>query len=272
MKRCPQCKQIFADEIKFCLRDGNQLAPLPVVSEEKINIQPSAQAAQITQPDRQGVNPLFAYLSAALFALLIGVAVFIWMKADSNASSIVKNETITNDIGEIKGKQNTEAVNYSETNNRSESNESGVINLPVNTVRTQPPSAEASVVRSEVKAALDGWVQASINRNFEDQMKYYADRLETYYRKNNVGVSFVRSDKKKFFERFSVVDVSVSNLKIDVNSASGQVQTIFDKAFDSSGDTAHINGAVQSQLRWAKDNGIWKIIGEKDLQVYRVNK
>lgn len=115
-------------------------------------------------------------------------------------------------------------------------------------------------------------MQASVNRDFENLMKYYADRLETYYRKNNVNVSFVRNDKKSFFERYSVADVSISNLKIDVNSTTGQVVTTFDKTFDSQGNSGHINGVVQSQLRWIKNNGMWKIISEKDLQIYRVNK
>ena len=62
------------------------------------------------------------------------------------------------------------------------------------------------------------------------------------------------------------------NLKTDVNSATGQVVTTFDKAFSFSGDNTFFEGAVQSEFRWAKNNGTWKITSEKDLQVYRVNK
>lgn len=265
MKQCPQCKHIYADELKFCLSDGGQLASLSDSPEETTINRPPLFVAQ-TPPAHEGVNPLFAYLSVGLFALLIGGAVVTWIKADLPAA---KNENLPNSISEVSGNQNTKVADYPE------SNRNNVGNIPVNSPKIEqtPMFLDTSSEKSEVKAALDDWLQASVNRSLENQMKYYADQLETYYRKNNVSLSFVRNDKQNSFERYSVVDISISNLKIDVNSATGQVVTTFDKTFDSKGnDNTYVNGAVQSELRWVKNNGIWKIISEKDLQIYRVNK
>jgi hypothetical protein len=268
MKQCPQCKHIYEDKLKFCLSDGVPLASLSDSPEETIVIRPSHVLSQIPQSAHNGVNPLFSYLSVGLFALLIGGAIVYWMKADLNALPTAKNENLTNNAGKVNDEQNTKLTGYPESNAHNDSNTS----ISLAKTEQTPRSLDTSASLLEVKAALNDWVQASVNRNFENQIKYYADRIETYYRKNNVSVSFVRHDKQSSFERYSVVDISLSNLKIDVNSTTGQVVTTFDKTFNAKGNDTYVNGAVQSQLRWVKNNGLWKIISEKDLQIYYINK
>lgn len=268
MKKCPQCKHIYTDKLKFCLSDGVPLISLSDSPEETRIVRPGLVIAQNPQSEHLGVNPLFAYFSVGLFTLLIGGAIVYWMKGDLNVLSSTRNENLTNSTSQVYSEQNTKITVVPETNKNNVGNTT--VSLPK--IEQTPTFFDTSASREEVKAALDGWLQASINRNFENQVKHYADRLETYYRKNNVSVSFVRNDKQNFFDRYSVVDISISNLKIDVNSTTGQVITTFDKTFDSKGHNIYVNGSVQSQLRWIKNNGIWKIISEKDLQIYHINK
>lgn len=152
MKQCPQCKHIYADELKFCLSDGGQLISLPDSPEEMTIIRPSLSVAQTPQPVRQGVNPLVAYLSVGLFALLVGGAIVAWVKPDSNVSLIAKNENLTNSGSEISSKQNIKVTNYPE------SNKNNISNISVNSPKIEqtPLALDTSVFSSEVKAALKG--------------------------------------------------------------------------------------------------------------------
>jgi hypothetical protein len=92
MKRCPQCQQTFLDENLYCLSDGTLLVPVFDAPEETTVITTSPFTPQSSQPVRQGVSSMFAYLSTALLALVVGGAVVLWVKSDSNVSPYAKNE------------------------------------------------------------------------------------------------------------------------------------------------------------------------------------
>lgn len=93
MKRCPQCNQTYPDDdLNFCLSDGGQLVFVSDSSFEETVIRPSPFFQQPLPPVKQGVNPMFAYLAIGLLALVVGGAVVMWIKSDSSASSIAKNE------------------------------------------------------------------------------------------------------------------------------------------------------------------------------------
>lgn len=71
MKRCPRCQQVYYDDNQnFCLNDGetlqfsNDTQPTLVV-DTKAFMPPTA-------VQKQGVNPIFAYLSVGLLCLLVG--------------------------------------------------------------------------------------------------------------------------------------------------------------------------------------------------------
>ena len=92
MKRCPQCQQTFLDEDIYCLFDGTPLVPMFDAPEETTVIKPFPFVQQQSQPARQGVSPMFAYLSIALLVLVVGGAVVLWVKSDSSVSPNAKNE------------------------------------------------------------------------------------------------------------------------------------------------------------------------------------
>ena len=97
MKRCPHCNQTYPDDdLNFCLSDGGQLVFVSDSSFEETVIRPSSFFQQPSPPVKQGVNPMFAYLAIGLLALVVGGAVVMWIKSDSSASSIAKNEPPTN--------------------------------------------------------------------------------------------------------------------------------------------------------------------------------
>lgn len=101
MKRCPKCNQVYADDLSFCLTDGASLLatsdsePTLVLSPPSFTPSAISLPSQPQHPSRQGVSPMFAYLAIGLLALVVGGALVLWLKSDSNTSPIAKNE-VTN--------------------------------------------------------------------------------------------------------------------------------------------------------------------------------
>ena len=257
MKQCPQCKQTYSDEnLNFCLSDGALLVSGLDSSDVATVIRPSLSVEKKSEPARQGVSPLFAYLTVGLFALLIGGAIVAWMKTDSNTPSAKNDSSLIN----------------IEDSNRKRSNTNST---PEQVKETKPASvsADTSALKGEVEDALNGWTRTLINRDFSNHMNYYAEKLDTYYKKKNVDISFVRTENLKLFEKYSTFGLSMSNLKTDVDSLDGQTAvTTFDSTYNFRGNKAFHSGVSQTEIRWKKSNGTWKITSERILRNYRVNK
>jgi hypothetical protein len=80
MKQCPQCRQTFTDDNQFCLSDGTLLLSV-YENQEELTVVKSGQSFQFpnqnVQPAKQGVNPIFAYLTVGLLVLLVGIGVIV---------------------------------------------------------------------------------------------------------------------------------------------------------------------------------------------------
>ncbi|MEZ5429414.1 MAG: SPOR domain-containing protein [Pyrinomonadaceae bacterium] len=126
MKQCPQCERTYEDEtLNFCLEDGTALVPfseaatrenfprptepetLILPSEQKTEELPAEKAtvvkSQIDSQEvqgqpivRQGVSPVFAYLTVGLLGLLVligGVGLFVWVNSSKDGGTEVARET-----------------------------------------------------------------------------------------------------------------------------------------------------------------------------------
>ena len=93
MKRCPQCGQIYTDDLLYCLQDGNELLPQYIESETPTVVRPPK-----TAPQRSG-KPYLKYLVIALVALLaLGIAgaagaYFVWTKLSSENNRAATDPT-----------------------------------------------------------------------------------------------------------------------------------------------------------------------------------
>jgi ketosteroid isomerase-like protein len=133
--------------------------------------------------------------------------------------------------------------------------------------------ANASSADSEVRNALEGWAQASRNRDIDSHMRYYADTLDFYYNRTLVPSSKVRDDRTKAFAKFNDIGIQLSNINVQLDSTGQRATVTLDKTFDFRGDNnAFFNGSVQDQLTLTKLGGAWLITGEKELKIYYVNK
>jgi len=135
----------------------------------------------------------------------------------------------------------------------------------------QPPRADAERVRKDVKDAVEEWADATRDRNLDKLMGRYADMLDTYYRKQNVGSAQVRNERNDAFTRYDQIDVKLDNIVVTPDPTGLRATAVFDKTWEFDSPDKNSKGAVRQQLTFVKAGGRWLINGEKELQVYRTD-
>ena len=134
-----------------------------------------------------------------------------------------------------------------------------------------PPRADAERVRKDVKDALEEWADATRERDLDKHMSRYADMLDTYYRRQNVGAAQVRTDRNNAFVRYDKMDVKLDNVEVTPDPTGLRATAAFDKTWDFDSPDKNSTGSVRQQLTLVRAGGRWLINGEKDLQVYYTN-
>ena len=94
MRHCPHCQQVYDDSLNFCLSDGTPLASGSNPDPETVIIS-SPVVSHGRQFAKPGVNPIFAYLSIGLIALLVGGGLVLWLRTDRTASLNANNTPVT---------------------------------------------------------------------------------------------------------------------------------------------------------------------------------
>jgi ketosteroid isomerase-like protein len=160
-------------------------------------------------------------------------------------------------------------------NNRPNVVNANVVSANVNSSPTPAPSlapASVAAIKEQVTATLNGWVASTRARDMDGHMNYYADKLDTYYNAKNVDASRVEADRNRAFSLYDKMDAQLSNIQITPDPSGERATAIYDKTWTFEGPEKYSSGSVQQKMWLAKIEGRWRIIGEKDLQVYYVNK
>jgi hypothetical protein len=134
-----------------------------------------------------------------------------------------------------------------------------------------PAPADAATVRREVSVLLEGWVTSTTEKDLFAHMTFYADTLDTYYLKQNVPAQQVHNDRARAFTRYEVLEVALSNVQITPDASGTRATAVFDKTWGFVAEDKGSAGSVRQQLDLAKVGDRWRIVGEKDLQVYFQN-
>ena len=132
----------------------------------------------------------------------------------------------------------------------------------------QPPRADPERVRRDVEDALEEWADSTRDRDLDKHMSRYADMLETYYKRQNVGSAQVRNDRNSAFTRYDRMDVRLDNFDIKPDPTGLRATAAFDKTWEFDSPDKNSKGSVRQQITLVKAGGRWLINGEKDLQVY----
>ncbi|MET0624110.1 MAG: protein kinase, partial [Pyrinomonadaceae bacterium] len=130
------------------------------------------------------------------------------------------------------------------------------------------PRADPERVQREVEDALEDWAESTRDRKIDDHMKHYADTLETFYKRQNVGAFQVRSDRSKAFVRYDEMHVKLDNIEVTPDATGLRATAVFDKSWEFDSPDKNSKGSVRQQLSLVRAGGRWLINGERDLQVY----
>lgn len=306
MKRCPTCRSTYTDvSLRFCLQDGTALvnigqsgdavgqtlpdqektlqinsagrggeepppteilpsppmptlvAPRPHVTAPQQSPRPTASSPADASTARGAKNnALVIPITIALTVLVLAVAgLGAWLlfgnRESARTGNVSANRTSTSP---------TPAASPAATATPAASPSPTL--SPVN----------VTVLRKEVMETLNGWAQSSMERDIDAQMSYYADTLDIYYTKTNVSASVVRGDRERAYDAYSTLDIELSNVQITHDTTGQLANALIDKTWNFEGEEKASSGSVQQEIRLAKRDGRWLIIGEKDVQVYYVNK
>ena len=307
MKRCPTCQSTYTDDsLRFCLQDGTTLVSTssvgPTVPDQEKTLQiNSRESARSSEPPpteilSPSIMPTIAStrtpvttpqssrpteMSAQNFA-----AAPPQQRPKSNALVIpitIAATVLVLAVGGLGawlllgGKQNNGSGNVRVDRDRTTGTQASSSPTATTTpVAQTPPPASSPVnmtaLRKEVTDTLNGWAQSSMERDIDAQMSYYADTLDIYYTKTNVSASVVRADRQRAYDTYSKLDIELSNIVITPDPAGQLANAVLDKTWSFENDEKSNSGSVQQEIRLAKKDGRWLIIGEKDVRVYYVNK
>jgi len=170
---------------------------------------------------------------------------------------------------ELNRNQDTKPPGVNDNNKTDQAN----VNASPNTqVSPRPPPVDTAAVRDEVTAVLNGWTSSSRAHDLDAHMNYYADTLDTYYNASNVSSSRVRADRARAYALYTTLDIELSNLKVTPDPNGDKATAVFDKTWTFEGSEKYSSGSVHQKVWLARIGGRWRITGEKDLQVYYVNR
>jgi hypothetical protein len=211
-----------------------------------------------------------------VIGLTVTVAILLLVLGSVGAWMLLRNDKSDGKKGTLTGE------NRNDTASSSSANSSGRANSNANTAQAATPTpapsptatlppVELAAIRDEVTATLNGWAAASMAHDIEKHMSYYADTLDAYYTSTNVSASRVRADRERAYETYSTIDIRLSNIKVAADAKGEHATATFDKTWNFEG-SKYSSGSVQQRIWLVKTGGRWLITGEKDLQVYYVNK
>jgi ketosteroid isomerase-like protein len=308
MKRCPTCQREYADDsLRFCLQDG---ATLLSVSDESASSDPYAtltlpaavsgrseppptevlgahtsetiqspkpiptasQQPRATMRDAQGFAAPQKSQNSALVAVLTVVVVILLLALVGIGAWVLLRDKKGGE--EVERRGNNNQGNTTTTNsNGSIVSSTPVAPTPAPTLAPTPapPPVDTAAIRQQVTDTLNRWSAASMAHDIEAHMSYYADTLDTYYSRSGVSADVVRADRERAYAVYSTIDIELSNIKVTADASGERATAIFDKTWNFEG-SKYSSGSVQQKIWLVKTGGRWRITGEKDLQVYYVNK
>lgn len=198
MKKCPQCNTIYSDDLSFCLNDGSILVSQN--EQETVVIPRKTPSDSLQQPVKQGVNPIFAYLTIGLLALILGGGAVAWIMSRDNLPGDISNSNSTT---------NKEVVN-TERPSKTEQPKANSTETPI------PPALTPEIAQS----LINTWETAQDKRNFQMYRNCYDTSFRGVKRTVNGSVSNYNynqwlSDRQKMFKS-SYQDVRVDKLRISI--------------------------------------------------------
>jgi ketosteroid isomerase-like protein len=202
----------------------------------------------------------------ALGAIVVGIAVFMFRGEGAAAR---RDTAGGNEVNTATPNFNAGQTPTPRTNESAPSPQSSDTKVPRPTAENEP--FDRAAIEREARLCLDGWVAATRAHDFETHMSFYASTLAFYYTRFNVSVQSVRTNRERAFTRYTKLDVQLTDVGVVPDPSGLTATAIFDKTWNFEGDKSS-SGSVRQMVTLENINGQWLITGEKDLQVYYVNR
>jgi ketosteroid isomerase-like protein len=260
---CNQCGSGVEEGMRFCVECGHEVAataPLPrhaaptvpMTATEVRRVDASPVGHSDNPANRKSIMIGLAVGGALFFLLVGGIATRFLFDRTNRTEMVTKSSVIAEPTTPLSTPQ------------------------PVNRLPPKPTPARNidlnhSTLRDEAVTVLNNWAAAVRAHDLEQHLSYYADTLDVYYRKQNVSINYVRSSRRPAFKRFTTLDIQLANIEVNIDPSGSFATAKFDKTFHFEGEKT-ISGAVQQKITLTRIGNGWRITGEEDLQIYRLDK
>lgn len=122
---------------------------------------------------------------------------------------------------------------------------------------------------AKLRGSLDDWIGATNGRDIENQMTFYAPRLDAYYLTRNTPREAVRSEKRRVFSTAKSIDIRADDPEIIFQDSGRTAVMRFRKKYRVADKKKIRSGEVVQELRWRRTNDGWRIYSERDVKVIR---
>ena len=120
--------------------------------------------------------------------------------------------------------------------------------------------------RSDIQAVIDRWVESIMTQNLNAHMDCYGAVVDPYFKASKTNAE-VRSNKSTFFNNaYDEILHEVWDVNIAPSGPDYAVVTLQKRSRFVSDTVFSVH--VQQQLDFRREGGEWKIVGERDTQVY----
>lgn len=143
---------------------------------------------------------------------------------------------------------------------------------PVAPIREQAVSVEPETEadgkpQAELNNALNELISATNSGNVEQQMNYYAPKLDAYYLSRNASQNAVRAEKSRVFSRADEVAIQTGKPDIKLSPDGRRATMRFRKKYAIKQGQKNRSGEVVQELQWIKSGDDWRIVSERDVKV-----
>lgn len=122
---------------------------------------------------------------------------------------------------------------------------------------------------SDLRTALDEWIDATNRRDIGAQMRFYMPVLRAYYLTRNTPQRAVRAEKDRVFSGVRSVDIRAADPEIVFQDGGRTAVMRFIKGYRIASRSGTKSGVVVQELRWQRAGDEWRIFSERDIRVIR---
>ena len=247
------------------------------------NFPPSQETVFATEPPEPEKSNTLKVVLLPLLGMVVLVAIggvvgfVLWKNSQRDVAVNVNTRPVntktpaTNKTVNANSDDNTNLNANVNSNLNTNTNTNLNTNLATPTPKPTLNPEQVAQTREDVGNVIDDWKGAYESLDLEYAMGYYADTVD-YYNAGKVGIGRVRADKQRAFDAYDTINFNISNLNVTPDASGDKATAVFDKEWQFENSEKTNSGKVQQQMQLVKSGGKWKIVGEKDLKVYYINR